>query len=158
MAGAPRGMEPDGAMKRVSRAQDGRWHYETRLDRVSDSAQFLRKTLRKFVSRWLTGVPLADFELAVGEALANCAEHGAGATMAVELWCHGDKIVVDVSDEGHGFDPPPVAAPHAGSTRGFGLYIMYELMDSVQFLDRGRTVRLERRLNGLEQARYQSDR
>nr|WP_256339796.1 MULTISPECIES: sensor histidine kinase [unclassified Streptomyces] len=58
-------------------------------------------------------------------ALANVREHAAAHTATLTLTCLDDQIVLDVTDDGRGFDPQAPAAPAAGAgtedRRGHGL-------------------------------------
>ncbi|MGW1606185.1 sensor histidine kinase [Streptomyces eurythermus] len=57
-------------------------------------------------------------------ALANVREHAAATTATLTLTCLDDQIVLDVTDDGRGFDPraPAAAAPASGAgERGHGL-------------------------------------
>lgn len=112
--------------------QRNRW--QVALPRTRPAASFARHLLLDWVSRWVSHGTLADVEYAVGEALANSAEHGGGAIMTLSCWHDGENVVVEVSDSGSGFD------------RGFGLHLMHELTDGVEFLDGGRRVRLHKQL------------
>jgi serine/threonine-protein kinase RsbW len=83
--------------------------------------------------------------VAVVEACLNAVEHG-GGTMVVRL--SGDsangrpRLVVEVEDHGHGFDPAavpsrrPAPALGTGPKRGWGLTLIHELMDEVQITSR----------------------
>jgi signal transduction histidine kinase len=52
-------------------------------------------------------------------ALANVREHAAATTATLTLTCLDDQIVLDVADDGRGFDPRTTAPQ--GSVRGHGL-------------------------------------
>ncbi|MEV6940267.1 ATP-binding protein, partial [Streptomyces sp. NPDC051132] len=55
-------------------------------------------------------------------ALANVREHAAATTATLTLTCLDDQIVLDVTDDGRGFDPRTPAASAAGAgERGHGL-------------------------------------
>lgn len=72
-------------------------------------------------------VPLPDrvrsalLRIAQG-ALANVTEHAAATTVALTLSYLGDQVVLDIADDGRGFDPAAAAAPGGG--RGHGLPAM----------------------------------
>ncbi|USQ89835.1 sensor histidine kinase [Streptomyces phaeoluteigriseus] len=53
-------------------------------------------------------------------ALANVREHAGATTAALTLTCLDDQIVLDVTDDGHGFDVPATTADPTG-VRGHGL-------------------------------------
>ncbi|GAA3423399.1 hypothetical protein GCM10018953_05820 [Streptosporangium nondiastaticum] len=72
--------------------------------------------------------PVCEFEPAAGaavlrvaqEALHNAARHAAARTVTVRLGCEGDRLVLEVRDDGRGFD---VAA---ATGRGLGVASMRE--------------------------------
>lgn len=91
-----------------------------------------------------------DIALAAGEALANAVEHGNKDLGYVALLCRfeDEVLTVEVRDEGHGFDFAAAVKRRRepNSVRGYGITIMRALMDEVQYVDRGTTVRLRKRL------------
>lgn len=83
------------------------------------------------------------FEMACGEALANCAEHGDGPTISIDCWFDAGRLIAEIRHHGRGFVPPPiVCAPPRGALRGYGLFIMQQVVDRVEFLDGGTGMRL----------------
>lgn len=111
------------------------------------------------------GIPpvrLDAMETAVAEAAMNAIEHGNGhdASLLVEVraWVAGSDLVVRVAHEGTGGGPPPApAVPELEAklrseqpARGWGLFLMRELVDRVQVSRRdGRDgVELVLRLDG----------
>jgi anti-sigma regulatory factor (Ser/Thr protein kinase) len=96
-----------------------------------------------FASAWLSGDNLIAFELACGEALANCVEHGGGPTLSVECWLEEGRLIAEIRHRGRGFNPPQsINPPPRGSPRGYGLFIMHEVLDAVEYLDGGTGLRL----------------
>ncbi len=99
-----------------------------------------------------SGGVLADLESAVGEALANAAEHGERNALTgfdVSATFANGQMVIDVKDYGAGFDS--VAAlnegrPDASGNRGFGIFLMRTLMDEIAYSDCGSRVQLVKRL------------
>lgn len=81
----------------------------------------------------------ADIELSVSEAIANAIEHGSPDKSAnvvlVSCRLDSDKLVIDVHDEGPGFEPGPDQRSHPSvmSERGRGIRLICELMDSVDY-------------------------
>jgi signal transduction histidine kinase len=55
-------------------------------------------------------------------ALANVREHAGATTVVLTLTVLEDQVVLDVTDDGHGFDPAAAAGP--AGTRGHGLPAM----------------------------------
>jgi anti-sigma regulatory factor (Ser/Thr protein kinase) len=93
----------------------------------------------------LAGIALSDVILAAGEALANAVEHGyrRNGEILVAARLSAARLELEVADDGPGFTPGPrPAAPPAGEARGFGTFLMYRLMDEVEFDAAGSRVRL----------------
>jgi anti-sigma regulatory factor (Ser/Thr protein kinase) len=94
---------------------------------------------------------LADIETAVGEALANAAEHGhrPGSGFDLRVYVDDGHVVIEVRDEGAGFSGSLEAIgalPPSDAPRGFGIYLMRSLMDVIEYEERGTYVRLKKRL------------
>ena len=116
------------------------------------AAQMARRRFATYLLRCTIEPPALaeDILLAVGEALANAAEHGfrPGGTLSLSASIAAGRIKIRVTDDGHGFAPRPHAAdPNPYAPRGFGIHIMRTLMDSVDFHDNGRQVVLRKRLD-----------
>lgn len=70
-----------------------------------------------------------DVVLAVNEVATNAVEHG-GPRAELHLWRAGRGLVCEVHDTGPLADPlPGLVAPHAGETRGRGLWIARQLCE-----------------------------
>ena len=89
---------------------------------------------------------IEELSYAIGEALANAVEHGfrERTYFAVRVWHAPDEaaIVVEVEDDGRGFDPEAVDDPEENAARGYGISIMRAMADRVSFERNGRLVRL----------------
>ena len=96
--------------------------------------------------------------ISVIEACTNAIEHGNKQSPAenvrIEYTCNGDRLVIGVCDRGTGFDfknylehiPDPA---NIDRLRGRGIYIMKNMMDSLEFEmvpGQGMKVRLVKRL------------
>ncbi len=96
------------------------------------------------------GQLLDDIEIAVGEALANAIEHGCGkrGSFEIAVSCDVAGMTVEISDSGLGFDHQserPHLRPPVESARGYGTFLMRELMDEVEYTRRGTHLRLLKR-------------
>jgi anti-sigma regulatory factor (Ser/Thr protein kinase) len=101
------------------------------------------------------GQTLDDIEVAVGEGLANAVEHGHRdeGMFQVSVYRSTDSLVVEIKDNGRGFDHGTVcshAGPPAEALRGFGTFIMREVMDDVHYSELGTRLRLVKRLPAIK--------
>jgi anti-anti-sigma factor len=80
---------------------------------------------------------LFDIKVALGEALANAVRHGSPGADAEEVGvridAYEDRIVIEVSDRGCGFDGVPRASDDLYAPGGRGIMFMRALMDRVEF-------------------------
>lgn len=110
----------------------------------------LRQRIMEFLSlSSFSRDELADLEIAVGEACANAMKHGSpnGEVDEIRIKCAKSKrtLVVEISDNGDGFDPLAVQSPDLENAAecGMGIHLMQRLVDSVEFeFNEGTTVRL----------------
>lgn len=114
----------------------------------------VEESLRKF--------ELADEDahaigLAVREAVANAIKHGnredAGKKVEVEFGVYSGVVVIQVSDQGNGFDPGSVDDPREPDNllrpNGRGLLFMNKFMDDIDYSfkpEGGTVVTLRKRL------------
>lgn len=90
--------------------------------------------------------------LAVDEALVNASRHGNKLDDGkhIHFCCRAspEKVQVEITDEGPGFDPgalpDPTDAAHLVRPCGRGVMLMRAFMSRVEFLDRGNHVVLEK--------------
>jgi anti-sigma regulatory factor (Ser/Thr protein kinase) len=97
-----------------------------------------------------SGQSLADIEVCVGEGLANAVEHGHRGESGFEVSVRRSarELIVEIKDNGRGFDHGTARShrPPVESLRGFGTFIMRELMDDVCYSEFGTRLRLLKRL------------
>jgi serine/threonine-protein kinase RsbW len=84
-----------------------------------------------------------DLKLAVDEAATNIITHGyAGmnpGSIILNLEIDSQKVVVNISDFGHAFEPSEAAAPDVEAgledrpMGGFGLFFIYQTMDEINY-------------------------
>jgi anti-anti-sigma factor len=80
---------------------------------------------------------LFDIKVALGEALANAIRHGTPSsvegTVAVKVLAYDDRVVIEVSDSGRGFDGHHPGSGDLYAPSGRGVMFMRALMDRVEF-------------------------
>ena len=80
---------------------------------------------------------LFDIKVGLGEALANAVRHGTpsdgGADVSVAVIAYADRLVIEVSDSGSGFDGTPSASADVYAPSGRGIMFMRALLDRVEF-------------------------
>lgn len=124
--------------------------YHARFPSAYESVGQARRAVIGFAREWFSGDELSDIESAVGEALANCAEHGhvSGTHIDVRCRCDGRELTVEIADAGKGFErwnACEFVKPLSSAQRGYGTFIMRRLMDEIEYTERGRRVRLLKR-------------
>lgn len=112
-----------------------------------ENAVKARKAVTRYAASSLSGIDLSDLELAVGEVLSNVVQHGHSYWMAVHCYRDGDRLVTEVWNYGAGFAPPTsFERPAEGALRGYGLFLMYTVLDELEFFDCGRHIRLVKKI------------
>jgi serine/threonine-protein kinase RsbW len=82
---------------------------------------------------------LADLKLALTEAASNSVRHAYGengdGVVEILYELHDDRLTIEVTDEGEGFEPPAEAAgePETMSEGGLGIAIIRAIADEVEF-------------------------
>jgi len=111
------------------------------------------------VNELLTGKQWPDeevmkVELAVQEALANAIRHGCKNDASKQVQCcvtfdATGELVIVVRDPGPGFDatavPDPLEADNLLKPGGRGVFLINQLMDTVEFSEEGRQVLMRKR-------------
>lgn len=80
---------------------------------------------------------LFDIKVALGEALANAIRHGSPSEgehkIQAEVVAFEDRVVLEISDNGEGFDGVPVTSDDLYAPGGRGVMFMTALMDRVEY-------------------------
>ncbi len=108
----------------------------------------------------ILGFPFVDVlavKVALLEAAANAVRHGSrfdpSRRVEIRYLVTQDEVVVEVEDEGAGFDPSQIPDPFQGDSsdrlKRLGLFLMRAHMNWVQFNARGNRVTLGRRRSAL---------
>ena len=90
--------------------------------------------------RPLAAETLNDLKLAVTEACTNSVRHAYGdngGTVDIVYELHDDRLVVEVSDDGEGFDPDGVEETAELTEGGLGIAIIRALVDEFEVGERG---------------------
>jgi anti-sigma regulatory factor (Ser/Thr protein kinase) len=125
---------------------DGSERYQAALGRDPAEIAAVRIAMREMAERHGFGDRAGDLVLALDEVIANAQEHGTPPIL-IDAWVDG-RVVVEVRDNGAGFEPHRVWARHPPDrfgTRGRGLWITRQLTDHEQVAcgDLGTDVRIE---------------
>ena len=104
--------------------------------------------------RPLTAEDLGDLKLALTEACSNSVKHAydePGGTVGITYELYDDRLVVEVVDQGEGFDHPAAGANgQVGiGESGLGLAIIQAVADDVEIADRaegGASLRFVKRI------------
>ena len=129
------------------------WHYDRVI--ASDPAvarQVLDEMLVQLEVRHWQQRDIFAVHLATEEALINAIHHGNGsdARKNIHVVCllGGDRIRIEITDEGRGFDPSALPDPtcddHLHTPCGRGVMLMRAFMSRVEFNARGNGVTMEK--------------
>ena len=132
-----------------------KWTWQCDRAIRSDAAagrRILDEVLKRLTALHWSRRDIFGVHLAVDEALVNAIVHGNGsvADKKVRFSCRisPQKIRVEITDEGTGFDPDilpdPTTPERIGCPRGRGVMLMRAFMSRVEFCDRGSHVILEK--------------
>ncbi|MGW6423570.1 ATP-binding protein [Nocardia sp. NPDC055053] len=110
---------------------------DSRLEQIERAHARLTPILHRL---WGDNSAVWPIELAVREAVVNAIEHGGAgipdATVEITLDIEGDELLIEVSDQGPGFDPDTVPDPRLpdGVLRasGRGVLLMRTAVDSLE--------------------------
>jgi serine phosphatase RsbU (regulator of sigma subunit)/anti-sigma regulatory factor (Ser/Thr protein kinase) len=94
---------------------------------------------RNLFGDWLESLGVEDSDaedllLAVSELCTNAVRFGSGApgSLSVEAWAEDDAVVVEVSDDGTGFEWRPLGdVPDPDADEGRGLFLVSTMVDAV---------------------------
>ena len=95
-----------------------------------------------------------DIKLCIEEAVRNAIVHGNRAdkrrSVTVTFWVEGGALMIEIADEGSGFDQSTLADPtsalHILKNSGRGVYLIKKLMDRVEYTDNGTRVLMVKKL------------
>jgi len=95
---------------------------------------------------------LADLHIAIEEGLANAIKHGnqldASKKVKIEGVIDGNRVMIEIEDEGNGFNPEDVPDPtleeNLDKPSGRGILLMRAFMDIIEYNDKGNRLRIEK--------------
>ncbi len=119
----------------------------SRLDLIPD---FIATMIEKLLYLPLDEESIFSVKLCLHEAVINAVEHGnkldSHLTVKVGIAFEQDKLIIEVTDQGSGFNPRKVPNPTSPANilkmEGRGIYLIKNLMNKVEFLNGGRTIKM----------------
>lgn len=114
------------------------WRHEFDVPAVMESLSGTRRQVVGYLHDLdMSDAALFDLKVAVGEALANAVRHGSpgGSTdsVTISVSAFEDRVVIEVSDTGAGFDGNSACHDDVYASSGRGVLFMRALMDRVDF-------------------------
>jgi len=96
-----------------------------------------------------------DIKLALEEAITNSIKHGnkqqPDLYVKVDMHLDDGQLIMTVKDQGEGFDylhvPNPREKDRLLNTSGRGVFLIRKIMDSVEYSDAGREVKMKKFLS-----------
>lgn len=132
------------------------FHEQFEITAHPQNAGQVRERVRQLAIRaGLSGLDLADVEIAVGEAVTNAILYGspvASCRIVIISGLGDDAFFVEIRDQGCGFDPAVLHEQEdTDALGGRGLHLMRALMDHVELHHNGAGMiaRLSKRLVSL---------
>ncbi len=118
--------------------------------RLENVAPFIRDVLALLQKLRLSDEEVFHIKLSLEEALTNAIRHGnkldPSRFVDVALDADDHKIVMEVRDQGDGFDEASVCDPTLGENTkkpgGRGVFLIRRLMNEVVYFDGGRGIRM----------------
>ena len=126
--------------------------------KIPSRIEYIRKVsdalLRSLAHNHIDEDKAFDIRLCVEEAVRNAIVHGNRSdkrrSVKVSWQVSGGNAVIEIEDEGKGFDHARVADPTADAniTRncGRGVFLIRKLMDKVEYFGTGNKVRMTKRI------------
>jgi len=136
--------------------QNSRHHLTIRSDpsELRRVREFGRKVLRDALSAAGGILLVSQIELALHEAVANVIEHAHGSASGGDIrltGCIGPQTIeIQIAYEGKGFQPAQSPRlPDIPQERGYGLFIISQVMDDVTYTRQGEDSQLIRLIKRL---------
>lgn len=99
---------------------------------------------------------ISQVQLALQEAVVNAVKHGnkmdPGLVVRIEIELEPKQLIIQVADQGQGYDykniPSPIEPQNLEKLKGRGIFLIKHLMDKVEFLNQGSTIKMIKCLKG----------
>ena len=119
---------------------------------LAESSRIQEEIIMLLRKLGLNDEDLADLHIAIEEGLANAIKHGnqldASKKVRVEGVVDGNRVMIEIEDEGEGFDPEKVPDPtldeNLDKPSGRGILLMRAFMDTIEYNDKGNRLRIEK--------------
>lgn len=116
--------------------------------------ELIPRLLKKFKAASMHDDDMFVLQLALEEALVNAIKHGnkmnPDLLVAVTIQLSSDEIVITIKDKGEGFDHEVVSNPtqeeNINRLSGRGVFLIKNLMDTVEYFDQGSGIRMAKNL------------
>ena len=123
----------------------------SRLEIVPD---FISSIIEKIYFLPLDEDVIFSVKLCLQEAVINAVKHGnkLNSDLMVDITIEVDenRLIIEVTDHGEGFNfrkiPDPTRPENIKKLEGRGVFLINKLMNSVQFLNGGRTIRMMKKV------------
>lgn len=105
-----------------------------------------------------------NIKLALQEAVINAVEHGnkmqSDLLVQVDIVADPQRLTIEVTDQGKGFEyktiPNPIEPQNLEKLRGRGIFLIRHVMDKIEFVNKGRTIRMIKYLKKGRRVRMRS--
>jgi len=127
-----------GGLDLPSRPKDLLWHLDIDVSPDVNRLSAVRDEVSESVAPLgFSEGAIFDIKVALGEALANALRHGkpesGEAEVGLGIDAYDDRVVIEITDNGLGFDGMAASAEDLYAPSGRGVLFMHALMDRVEF-------------------------
>ena len=120
---------------------------------LSQGQDVCKKVIAELTEFGFSQENIFSIHLAMEEAFINAIEHGnkmdPAKEVSVDYTVSEEKVEISITDQGDGFDPDSVPDPRCGENlykpSGRGLLLMKSYMDTVEFSEEGKRVKMVKR-------------
>lgn len=121
---------------------------------LKDVPEFTKGLIKKLAPLKIDENTIFDIRLCIEETLTNAAKHGnkmnSDKNIFLKINATEKLIIIDIKDEGSGFDyksiPLPTKKVNIEKLSGRGIFLIRNIMDSIEFLDNGSRIKMIKRL------------